>query len=71
MDRHLCLEKSNHVVAGEADRTALEMRNVIARNKAEFAEDLLQFAKRVGGTEIGGGARFVANGQIALALAND
>src|SRR5207248_7218882 len=39
MDRHLWFEKSNHVVAGEADRTALKMGNVVARNKAEFARD--------------------------------
>ena len=71
LDLHLWLEKSNHVVTGEADRPTLEMRNVIARNKAEFAEDLLQFAERIGGTSSGDGARSFANGQIALALAND
>src|SRR5207237_7069609 len=65
MDRDLWLEKPNHVVTGEADRPTLEMRNVIARNKAEFAKDLLQFAERIGSASIGDGARFVANGDLA------
>src|SRR5882724_2036742 len=61
MDWHLWFEKSNHVVTGEADRTALKMGNVVARNKAKFVENLLQFAERIGGVAIGGGARFFAN----------
>src|SRR2546422_10642920 len=71
MNRCFPLKKSDHVVADKADRTALEMRNVVARNKAEFAENLLQFAERIGGAATGGGARFFANGHLALALAND
>ena len=71
MNRCFRLEKSDHVVADKADCTALEMRNIVARNKAEFAEDLLQFAEWIEGAAIGGGARFFANSDITLALAND
>ena len=61
MNRCFRLEKSDHVVADEADCAALKMGDIIARNKAEFAEDFLQFAEGIGGAAIGGGKRFFAN----------
>ena len=55
MDRCFRLEKSDHVVADKTDRTALKMRDIVARNKTEFAEDLLQFPEGIGGAACSGG----------------
>ena len=45
MNRRFGFEKSDHVVTDEADHATLEMRYLVARNKAEFSENFLQIGE--------------------------
>src|SRR3982750_745749 len=65
------LEKSDYVIADESDRSALKMGNVIARKEVELAENFFQFAERIGRAACGNRSRFVANGQLLVALTYD
>ena len=48
MNRRFGFEKSDHVVADEADHAALEMRYLGARNKTDSSQNFLQIGEWIG-----------------------
>ena len=61
MNRRFGFKKTDHIVTNEADHAALEMRYLLARNKAKFGQNSLQIGERV---------RSAVFGYLAILLAS-